>query len=201
MILEDSFIETFFKVIVNKDSSSSSIGYAANVLSVLVTYYNSKIRSRSNRNSQGHNSDEDDVVCNGAADEEKIAFPGEKSFLEHIPQLLSLIQSASSAPRHTTSYGAEIAPFGVGKLKVVELIAHVFKSEQSSIIANLANNSIYPTLLDLMVTNPWNNLLHVQIDKIIMESINIVINGSNEAVTQNLFGESFNLLEFIANKS
>lgn len=76
-ILEESFIETFFKVIIDENSDSSSVSYAANILSVLVTFYNSKIRQRSNRNST-HQSDEEEVCIE--EDKQNMAFPAEALF-------------------------------------------------------------------------------------------------------------------------
>ena len=69
LVSEESFIETFFKVIVNPESSSSSVGYAANTLSVIVTYFNSRLQKSGYRNSS-HHSDDDDI-CNVTSEEEK----------------------------------------------------------------------------------------------------------------------------------
>lgn len=55
--------------------------------------------------------------------------------------------------------------------------------------------------MELMIKYPWNNLLHVLIEKIILEAVNISFNGSNDIVKNQLFGESFNLLNFIATNS
>lgn len=77
-ILEESFIETFFKVIIDETSDSSSVGYAASILSVLVTFYNSKVRQRSNRNST-HQSD-DEEVCVDDDKANNMVFPAEKLF-------------------------------------------------------------------------------------------------------------------------
>lgn len=52
-----------------------------------------------------------------------------------------------------------------------------------------------------MISNPWNNLLHVLVEKIIIESLNISFSGSDDVVRDELFGTNFNLLEFITEKS
>lgn len=52
-----------------------------------------------------------------------------------------------------------------------------------------------------MVAFPWNNLVHVQIDKIVQEGIHLSTSGENEAVLNALLGRSFNLLAFIAEHS
>lgn len=69
-ILQESFIETFFKVIVAPDADSSSVAYAATILNVLVTYYNSKNKQKNN---SGGNFDDEDV-CN-VTEEDRIVFP------------------------------------------------------------------------------------------------------------------------------
>lgn len=198
-ILEESFIETFFKVIIDETSDSSSVGYAASILSVLVTFYNSKVRQRSNRNST-HQSD-DEEVCVDDDKANNMVFPAEKLFQQYIPSLVKFISSKPQGDAHTTSYGAEIVPFGIGKLKVVDLISHIFKSENKELISILAQSGSFKILMELMIEYPWNNLLHVLIEKIILEAINISFNGSNDVVKNELFGTSFNLLEFIADKS
>ncbi|EAR99240.3 SIT4 phosphatase-associated protein (macronuclear) [Tetrahymena thermophila SB210] len=198
IILEESFIETFFKVIVDENSDSSSVGYAASILGIMVTFYNSKQKQKGNVNSS-HQSDEEDVVIEECS--QNIAFPAEKLFSQYIPSLIKFISSKPEGAAHTTSYGAEIVPFGIGKLKVVDLISHVFKSENKELISQLAQSGCFKILLELMIEYPWNNLLHVLIEKIVNEGITITFNGSNDIVKNELFGTSFNLLEFIADKS
>lgn len=52
-----------------------------------------------------------------------------------------------------------------------------------------------------MIENPWNNLLHGQVEAIVNEAINILVLGSNELVTSSLFSDDFNVLSFIAAQS
>ncbi|KAL4438806.1 hypothetical protein ABPG74_013479 [Tetrahymena malaccensis] len=198
VIMEEQFIETFFKVIVDENSDSSSVGYAASILGIMVTFYNSKQKQKSNRNST-HQSDEEEVCIEDYP--QNIAFPAEKLFGQYIPSLIKFISCKPQGAAHTTSYGAEIVPFGIGKLKVVDLISHVFKSENKELISLLAQSGCFKILLELMIEYPWNNLLHVLIEKIVNEGITISCNGSNDTVKTELFGTSFNLLEFIADKS
>lgn len=127
-----------------------------------------------------------------------MVFPAESLFLNYIPSLVKFISADPSGESHTTSYGAEIVPFGIGKLKVVDLISHIFKSENSQLITALAQSGVFQILMELMIKYPWNNLLHVLIEKIILEAVNISFNGSNDIVKNQLFGESFDLLNFIA---
>ncbi|KAL4471108.1 hypothetical protein ABPG72_006489 [Tetrahymena utriculariae] len=198
IILEEQFIETFFKVIVDENADNSSVGYAATILGIMVTFYNSKQKQKSNRNST-HQSDEEEVCIEEYT--QNIVFPAEKLFAQYIPSLVKFISCKPQGSAHTTSYGAEIVPFGIGKLKVVDLISHIFKSENKELISQLAQNGCFKILLELMIEYPWNNLLHVLVEKIVNEGISISCNGANDIVKNELFGTSFNLLEFIADKS
>lgn len=72
-ILHESFIEIFLKVATDPSSSSSSIAYAATILSAIVNYYNGKNHLKGSSSHAGAQSDEEDV-CN-VAEEDKITFP------------------------------------------------------------------------------------------------------------------------------
>ena len=80
-MLDDALLANFFKAIVSPESESSCVGYGAAILSILVTYYNSRIRQKRNSTQP---SDEDEI-CNVNTEDDKIAFPAENLFLEYLP--------------------------------------------------------------------------------------------------------------------
>jgi len=47
-----------------------------------------------------------------------------------------------------------------------------------------------------MIKYPWNNLLHISIEKVVFEGIAESAEGNSDAVSAALFGK-FNLLSFI----
>lgn len=171
-------LANFFKVIVSTESESSCVAYGASILSILVTYYNSRIRQKRNSTQPS----EEDEICNVNTDDDKIAFPAEKLFVTYLPLFIEFVGSTPNGEAHITSYGAEIIPFGIGKLKLVDLFGHIFKSENAELITLMAKSNIFAMLLNLMIIFPWNNLLHIQIEKIILEGISMAISGTYDAV-------------------
>lgn len=64
-------------MIVDESAENGSVAYAASILSVIVTFYNSKTRLKVNRNSN-HQSEDDEV--NVEVEETNLVFPGENYF-------------------------------------------------------------------------------------------------------------------------
>lgn len=95
------------------------------------------------KNNHHHHSDDEerdeDDVCN-VEEITSITFPAEKAFENSLALLIQVLINAedSATTPHLTAYGAIVKPFGVGKLKVLELLSNLFLSETTAIVSKLA---------------------------------------------------------------
>ena len=81
-----------------------------------------------------------------------------------------------------TTYRGRISPLGFGRLKVVDMFVHMFRSDNTGIIHECVKNGLIGTVLKMILKYEWNNILHSQIEKILMECINMSIEGKSSIV-------------------
>ena len=82
--------------------------------------------------------------------------------------------------------------FGQNRMKIVELYFSFIKMKNSMIEARLCELGFFKVLLDLLLKEEWNNILH----NIILNILTFVINDNSESILRSLF-ENARLLDFI----
>lgn len=66
--------------------------------------------------------------------------------IKHIKELIDALFTENKATPYKTSYGSEIQPFGVGKLKVIELISNLAKMKNEEIYKYFDEINFYKKL-------------------------------------------------------
>jgi len=84
----------------------------------------------------------------------------------------------------------------VGKLKLVELFVNLLKCKNQKLYMVLRQYNFFNIILELMVRFEWNNILHILIEKIIINALDT----ESDTIKSALF-EDAKILDFIANNS
>jgi serine/threonine-protein phosphatase 6 regulatory subunit 3 len=113
------------------------------------------------------------------------------AMIENMSSIIHYIANTQGASI-TNQHGASVVPLGAGRLKLIELLTIAIKSNNRALQAKLAQCEFMETLLELFLRFEWNNMLHNQVEKIIM----LVLDGDCDEMKASLF-ESANILNFI----
>lgn len=105
--------------------------------------------------------------------------------LENINHLTTIL--TENKPENTIfSTVGEIIPFGIHRLKIVEFLLALIKTNHAKVDEELIAHGVLSKCLDVFFTYKWNNFLHAIIEQIIFS----VIDGENEELTFSLFSQT-----------
>lgn len=107
-------------------------------------------------------------------------------FKSKISVLLDVVKKDLNIDEFNTSFGETLKPFGVGRIKVMEVICTLVKIQKPQINQALAESQLFKILLELFSKYPYNNILHNLIDKIISATLT---NGDKNLI-EKLFKEA-----------
>ncbi|EGR30555.1 trithorax protein ash2, putative, partial [Ichthyophthirius multifiliis] len=186
-LLNDECIKIYFQGVLE----SKYLTCEANNLLQVLYYYCNKQKIIKHKLSEEHDA---------KLDNEKLVMPAQNLFFENLSKLIDIIQVKQENYGHQTTYGDQIIPFSIGKLKIIELISQIMKTENITFIEKIVQNNIFQIILELMLKYPWNNLLHCFADKIITDGLNIIYEHKSDIVKKYMF-EKFNILDFISQNS
>lgn len=102
--------------------------------------------------------------------------------LNNFSQILTTNKPEASA----LSTVGEIVPLGFHRLKIVEFLMALVKSNHARVDEELIKHNVLSTCLDLFFNYKWNNFLHTFIEQIIL----IIFEGENEKLKGSLFTHS-----------
>jgi len=70
-----------------------------------------------------------------------------------------------------TTFGATQTPLGTTRLRLIELVASIFRLDVPKVSLEFANKDLFQTLMDLIVQYEWNNFLHNFVEKIFVSTL------------------------------
>eukprot|EP01022_Parablepharisma_sp_SALTPOND_P016087 TRINITY_DN231_c0_g1_i1.p3 TRINITY_DN231_c0_g1~~TRINITY_DN231_c0_g1_i1.p3 ORF type:complete len:960 (-),score=155.17 TRINITY_DN231_c0_g1_i1:21091-23970(-) len=105
-----------------------------------------------------------------------------KMSVEYISQAKSYLEASNNSPKLDTTYGDNVAPFGLDRLKVIEWMQSLISLKDDSICSKLSELEIPKLMLSLMKRYDMNSVLHLKITKIFEEVMGYDLEAYVEAV-------------------
>lgn len=91
-----------------------------------------------------------------------------------------------------TTFGKVTQPLGIGKLRLLELLEEVLKTNNERVFSALEECDMMATLIELFIVMQWNNCLHRVFENI----IDLIINFNRETLLHKLISPNgFNMLD------
>lgn len=143
--------------------------YPISILSNLINYYLSKEQTLLEIDPNNTIENDEDEKQNAPINPDFASLCEilKKTLLDLIPKL-----KARNCEEIPTSFGLKIVPFGLGRLKILELILLALKIPSSySFLILLKEQNIFSIILELLRIYEWNSFLHQIIEKIIFTSL------------------------------
>jgi len=112
--------------------------------------------------------------------------------IEGIRNCLEIENNKLNPTNIPTQFGTSYFAFGLARLKLLEVLHAFVKLRNEKIDTKISTTKLLEVLLNLMLKNPWNDVLHSTIIKI----LTYIINFSSDNLKISLFTEA-NILEFI----
>ncbi|KRX06490.1 hypothetical protein PPERSA_05103 [Pseudocohnilembus persalinus] len=154
-LLEQKNLDILFNKLLTTNSTQITF-YTASILNGLVQMF-------FHLNKSDNNKDEGQVNC----DESNKYQIYLEIFAKKLPQLLEALEREPETPvlQHT-QFGEQIKAFGTGRTKIIEVFANLLKCKSVEVQNALQEIQFYKVVFQYMVEYDWNNLLHIQIQKI-----------------------------------
>eukprot|EP01016_Furgasonia_blochmanni_P038223 TRINITY_DN4598_c0_g2_i8.p1 TRINITY_DN4598_c0_g2~~TRINITY_DN4598_c0_g2_i8.p1 ORF type:complete len:497 (-),score=133.24 TRINITY_DN4598_c0_g2_i8:510-2000(-) len=167
-LLKKETVEYLFSLIPKFSQSSGLASAVSNLIFQICNYY---INFNTNKDL---NSDNEEVVILGSEVEES------PFFIEFVSNIRVISESLSQEPEISirSTYGGSSPSLGVGRLKLVEVLALAVRLNHVRLNQEIRDCKILDILKSLFVTYAWNNLLHNVIEKIfcsILEGEDVVL--------------------------
>ena len=105
------------------------------------------------------------------------------AIVKHLPKLVDLLQSEESSTQETP-YGLLSPPLGRPRLKIVELLAVLVRSGDSTSEAAVVQSGAVRLCLQLFVKYPFNNLLHHSVTAMLVAALTMASSGLLEHLFQ-----------------
>ena len=125
------------------------------------------------------NKEDDEIIINEASDEEKdtVKDKADAALIEILantiaPMKLALLNSRLPTVMNSLNM-QEIKPFGITRLRIVELLAQLTKLNKPQISEAIQEHNMLAILISLVEMHPWNNFLQLKTQQIfedLMES-------------------------------
>lgn len=91
--------------------------------------------------------------------------------LKYVTQLVSLLEAVDPEATQETPFGMLRPPLGTARLKIVELLSVLMRAGIESAERAVIESGAVPKCLDLFITYPFNNLLHLHVTYMIVSCI------------------------------
>ncbi len=105
---------------------------------------------------------------------------------DHLPQVFQWLSQPAKEDTLDTQYGALSPPFGETRMKAVELILVLFRSNYREINAQLVKLEVLPCIMDLFFEYEWNNMLHGLVESV----IRTILDSRSEELKRALFSQT-----------
>ncbi|XP_024521407.1 serine/threonine-protein phosphatase 6 regulatory subunit 3 isoform X2 [Selaginella moellendorffii] len=106
-----------------------------------------------------------------------------EGMLQSLGSLLRLLDIVDDTKRLPTTYGELRPPFGIHRLKIVEFVAVLLRTQSEAARQELIRLQALQTILGFFFDYPFNNMLHTHVEAIITSCI------EDGGLTDNLFGD------------
>eukprot|EP00898_Chlorokybus_atmophyticus_P006957 jgi/Chlat1/7262/Chrsp58S06905 len=104
------------------------------------------------------------------------------SILQQLPCVIERLRVDDDAEVQPTTYGKLQPPLGIHRLKIVQFASILLQTGSKVVAAELMQRGAIARMLELMLTYPFNNFLHHEVENIIM----MILTSGNEALILHL---------------
>jgi len=118
------------------------------------------------------NGDDDEIIINEGSDEDKDNAKEKADTVlveilcSTIPYMKKALIETQCAPVMSSLNLTEIKPFGLTRLRVLELLAALVKMNKHQVSEAIQEQSMLTVLVELIVRHPWNNFLQLKTQQI-----------------------------------
>jgi len=191
-IFDEKTVATLFECLNTKNSG--------NVCSATIIINNMIAYLILNAHKANQSQDDDDSGANDSNVTEEVSenlklnenSPLIKALIAQFPSVVQYLRSVDEQSTISSTYGAQVRPLGIARLKLIELISLSLKLNLDVVFEAIINCDALSAILGLFKAYEWNNMLHCQVEKILMT----ILDSGNQAIQTYLF-EKVKLLDFI----